>query len=131
MSGPTIDQQVTFLYTENLAETARFYEEVVGFTLVLDQGGCRIYRITEDAFLGFCEREDVKANKEGIVYTFVTEDVDAWYAYLLEREVDLIKKPEENPAYNIYHFYFRDPNGYILEVQKFLDVRWPGKEKTL
>jgi catechol 2,3-dioxygenase-like lactoylglutathione lyase family enzyme len=127
MAYPTIDQQVTFLYTENLGETTNFYEKLLGFPLVLDQGGCRIYRICEDGFLGFCQREGVIANKEGIVYTFVTEDVNGWYAYLKERDVELVKAPEENPAYNIYHFFFRDPNGYLLEVQKFLDPSWPVK----
>lgn len=124
---PKIDQQVTFLYCQNLAKTAKFYEELMGFDLILDQGGCRIYQVCEDAFLGFCQREGVRPSPEGIVYTFVTDDVDGWYAFLKERDVDLVKAPEENPAYNIYHFFFRDPNGYLLEVQKFLDPRWPVK----
>ena len=128
MSGRSIQQQITFLYTENLKETARFYEDVLEFPLVLDQGGCRIYQVFGDAFLGFCEREGVSSNKDGIVYTFVTNEVDEWYAFLKERNVELVKAPEENPAYHIYHFFFRDPNGYLLEVQKFLDPRWPTKE---
>ena len=127
MPTPAIDQQVTFLYTDNLVETAHFYEDLLGFSLVLDQGGCRIYRVCQDVFLGFCQREGVSANKDGIVYTFVTDDVDGWYEFLKDRKVDLVKAPEENPAYNIYHFFFRDPSGYLLEVQKFLDPRWPAK----
>jgi catechol 2,3-dioxygenase-like lactoylglutathione lyase family enzyme len=127
MTYPKIDQQVTFLNCKELAETARFYEDLLGFQLVLDQGGCRIYRICEDGFLGFCEREGVEPNRRGVVYTLVSEDVDGWYSYLKERDVELEKTPEENRAYNIYHFFFRDPNGYLLEVQKFLDPRWPRK----
>lgn len=127
MPALSIDQQVTFLYTGDIEATAHFYEKVLEFTLVLDQGGCRIYRVCENGFLGFCQREGVTANKDGIVYTFVTEDVDDWYDYLQARDVELVKAPEENPAYNIYHFFFRDPNGYLLEVQKFLDRRWPAK----
>lgn len=127
MPTPTVDQQVTFLYTKDLQATANFYEDLLEFTLVLDQGGCRIYRVCQDSFLGFCQREGVPANKDGIVYTFVTDDVDGWYEFLKARDVDLVKAPEENPAYHIYHFFFRDPNGYLLEVQKFLDPRWPSK----
>ena len=127
---PSINQQVTFLYCQDLAKTAEFYELVLGFGLVLDQGGCRIYRVCEDGFLGFCQREGVQASPEGIVYTFVTEEVDGWYEFLKARDVDLVKAPEENPAYHIYHFFFRDPNGYMLEVQKFLDPRWPKKRGT-
>ena len=125
---PSIDQQVTFLYTENLEGTSHFYEEILALPLILDQGGCRIYRICDDGFLGFCQREGVSSNKGGIVYTFVTQQVDEWYTYLKDKDVELVKAPEENPNYNIYHFFFRDPNGYLLEVQKFLDPTWPGKE---
>jgi len=124
---PGIDQQVTFLYCRDLVETAQFYEEALGFELILDQGGCRIYRVCEDSFLGFCQREGVELSPGGIVFTLVSEDVDGWYAFLKARKVDLVKAPEENPAYNIYHFFFRDPNGYLVEVQKFLDPRWPAK----
>lgn len=128
MTNPTIDQQVTFLYTDNLERASKFYEETLELPLILDQGGCRIYRIFKDVFLGFCQRPGINTNKDGIIYTFVTEDVDQWYAFLEERGVELLKAPEVNPNYNIYHFFFRDPSGYMFEVQKFLDPRWPGKE---
>ena len=26
----------------------------------------------------------------------------------------------------IYHFFFRDPNGYMLEIQRFENPNWPG-----
>ena len=51
MERPSIDQQVTFLLTEDLAATAHFYEEVLQLPLVLDQGSCRIYRVSGDAVL--------------------------------------------------------------------------------
>jgi hypothetical protein len=44
-------QHVTFLYTSDLAGTARFYESVLRLPLVLDQGSCRIYRISADGSL--------------------------------------------------------------------------------
>ncbi len=42
MKHPRIEQQVTFLYTDDFEKTTMFYEEVVGLELVLDQGACRI-----------------------------------------------------------------------------------------
>ena len=53
------DQQVTFLYTRDLAASAHFYAEVLGLPLVLDQGLCRIYRVSGDAFLGVCQRDEM------------------------------------------------------------------------
>ena len=54
MSG--FDQQVTFLLVADLATSSRFYGEQLGLEMVLDQGDCRIYRITPTAFIGICER---------------------------------------------------------------------------
>jgi catechol 2,3-dioxygenase-like lactoylglutathione lyase family enzyme len=127
MMHPKIDQQVTFLYCRDLDETNLFFDELLGFKMVLDQGGCRIFQVCEDGFLGYCYRDGTTPNADGLVYTFVTEEVDEWYTYLKDRGVECEKAPEVNPMYNIYHFFFRDPNGYLMEVQKFLDPRWPGK----
>lgn len=44
-------QHVTFLYAPDLAGTARFCESVFGLPLVLEQGSCRVYRISADGSL--------------------------------------------------------------------------------
>jgi catechol 2,3-dioxygenase-like lactoylglutathione lyase family enzyme len=121
---PDIEGQITFLYTRDLATTARFYEEVMGLPLVLDQGGCRIYRVQGEAYLGFCERASAPEVPEGVLFTLVTPDVDAWYTYLAERGVPFDKTPAVNETYGIYHCFARDPNGYIIEIQRFLDPNW-------
>ncbi|MCB0046026.1 MAG: VOC family protein [Caldilineaceae bacterium] len=124
MSRPPIEQQVTFFYTPDLAAAAHFYETVLELPLVLDQGSCRIYRVSGDAFLGFCERTDA-GKPEGVIFTLVTHEVDAWYEHLLGHGVRVEKPPAYNPAYNIYQFFARDPSGYLLEIQTFLDPAWP------
>ena len=126
MTRPVIDQQVTFLYTRDLAKTAVFYEEVLALPLVLDQGSCRIYRVSGDGFLGFCQREEAPEEPQGVIVTLVTAEVDAWYRFLSDKGVAFEKPPALNPAYNIYHCFLRDPNGYLLEIQQFLDPVWPG-----
>lgn len=122
---PSIDQQITFLYTRDLRKTTHFYEEVMGLSLVLDQGSCRIYRVSADGFLGFCERASAPEKPEGIIFTFATHQVDEWYQLLIERGVAFEKPPTHNPDYNIYHCFLRDPNGYLLEIQQFLNPAWP------
>ena len=47
---PLFDQQVVFLPTGDLERADRFYQEVLGLPLVLDQGVCRIYRTGSQAF---------------------------------------------------------------------------------
>lgn len=131
MNPPHIDQQVTFLYTHDLATSAAFYENVLQLPLVLDQGACRIYRVTGEAFIGICQRDGL-AHDPGavnrVIFTLVTADVDGWYTYLRSRGVSLEKPPQHNPKFNIYHCFLRDPNGYLIEIQRFLEPAWPGNE---
>jgi len=124
MAHPPIHQHTTFLYTRDLAATAHFYEDVIDLQMVLDQGDCRIYRVGQDAFLGFCERDDVPVHPTGVILTIISKEVDRWHGYLTERGVTFEKEPALNPAYDIYHCLFRDPNGYLIEIQRFEDPAW-------
>jgi catechol 2,3-dioxygenase-like lactoylglutathione lyase family enzyme len=126
---PAFEQQVTFLYTDDLAKSAQFYGEVLGLPLWLDQGTCRIYRVASGGLIGVCQtgsgeaqRTDKHAN---VIVTLVTEDVDGWFAHLRARGVTFEKPPSINERYQIYNCFFRDPNGYLLEIQRFLNA--PGE----
>ena len=125
MNHPPIDSQITFLYTHDLGQTARFYEETIGLHLKLDQGTCRVYQVTQDSYLGFCQRPDAtptasESEPPTTILTIITTDVDEWYQHLKDRDVALQDPPAINPDYNIYHFFLRDPNGHLLEIQQFL-----------
>jgi len=120
----TIDSHIVFLATKDLAKSSAFYEETLGLPLALDQGKCRIYQVAQAAFLGFCAKDEVTAG-DNVIVTLVTRDVDGWYAQLRTKGVEFEKTPVHNPEYRIYHCFFRDPNGYLLEIQRFDDPRWP------
>ena len=124
MRYPSIDRQITFLYTRDLAATAHFYEDVLGLDLVLDQGDCRVYRVRGEAFIGFCQRANAPKTPIGVILTLVTVDVDAWQEHLVHQGVALDKPPTHNPTYGIYHFFLQDPNGYLIEIQRFDDPAW-------
>lgn len=118
MTTPLFDQQITFLYTSDLDATARFYEDILGLPLALDQGDCRIYRVSRDGLLGFCQRLSAP-QPVGVIVTLVTQDVDGWYELLAGRGAPFERPPAHNPTYGIYHCFLRDPNGYLLEIQRF------------
>jgi len=122
---PDFDAGITFCYTRDLKRTAEFYENLLQLELVLDQGGCRIYRVAKGAYFGFCQREETGSNK-GLILTLVTDDVDGWHERLSAQGVEFEKKPALNPQYKIYHCFLRDPNGYMLEIQRFEDPCWPS-----
>ena len=120
MPRPNISHQITFLHTRDITATAHFYAQVMGLELVIDQGDCKIYRITPTALLGFCERATAPQEPRGIIFTLISEDVDGWYDYLAAQGVVYETPPTLNEKYQIYHSFVRDPNGYLIEIQKFL-----------
>lgn len=120
------DQQVTFLTVNDLDKSRAFYEDKLGLPLVLDQGACRIYKISSNGFLGICQPSAVmKVSKEGVIVTLVSQDVDDWYERLKANGVEFKKPPTDYPKFNIYHCFLRDPDGHLLEIQRFNDPAWP------
>jgi catechol 2,3-dioxygenase-like lactoylglutathione lyase family enzyme len=118
------DQQITFLHVHDLDETAQFYERLLGLKLALDQGDCRIYRIAGDAFVGFCARERPTTVRDSVILTLVVADVDACYETLQARGVVFTAPPKHSAKYAIYHAFLRDPDGYLVEIQRFDDPHW-------
>lgn len=127
----SFDQQITFLYAEDPAPSWRFYEEVLGLALVQDQGSCRIYAAAPGAraFLGVCRARGPRVTDNprvqgGAVVTFVAQDVEAWHARLTGAGIDTATEPAFSEAYRVTSFFFRDPAGYTLEVQRFERPDW-------
>jgi catechol 2,3-dioxygenase-like lactoylglutathione lyase family enzyme len=122
---PRIEQTVTFIYTKDLDGTCRFYAETLGLRMVLDQGPCRIFRTGPSGFLGICSRPNRHVEPKGVVLTMVTPEVDAWYERLKSAGATLDGPPERSEEFNVYCFFARDPNGYMIEFQTFLSPDWP------
>lgn len=120
-----VDAQITFLYTRDLQKSIDFYEDILGFSLAVDQGSCRIYHLVgHHAYFGICERESAPENPQGLIFTIVTQDVDAWYERISLKGWHCEYPPRLNKNYNIYHFFVKDPNGYLLEFQHFAEADW-------
>ncbi len=118
------DQQVTFLLVEDLDIATGFYRDTLGFEIVLDQGDCRILRVTATAFIGLCQRKG-RSDRDTVLVTLVTDDVDRWHERLLAAGIPCEKGPQIHPDYNVYHAFYRDPDGFLVEIQRFLDPAWP------
>lgn len=91
---------------------------VLGLSPVRDQGDCRIYQISGAAYVGFCCRATT-VSLEGVLITFVVEAVDTRAERLRAAGVLLEKEPAYNAKRGIYHLFFRDPSGYLIEIQRF------------
>ena len=120
---PVFDSQIVFIYVEDLERSAKFYGETLELPLSLDQGGCRVYQTAEKSHIGICTHRKPEA-RDGAIITLVVDDVDGWFEKLKSRNVDLQSRPVFNEKYLIYHFFFHDPDGYLLEIQRFENPSW-------
>jgi catechol 2,3-dioxygenase-like lactoylglutathione lyase family enzyme len=123
MTVPKPKSAITFLKTKDLEETTQFYTRIMGFEFVLDQSGCRIFQITPNSYIGFCLTEDSTGSDE-VIFTLEIEDVDGACAYLESLGIEIAVKPRLNERYKIYQMFIQDPNGYSIELQRFLDPAW-------
>ena len=111
---------IVFFGTKDLENTHRFYHETLGFPLFKDQGLCRIYDVEGGGKIGFCQHIETLKTEKSPIITLVVEDVDGYYNKLRKKSIEVMHPPRENPKFKIYHFFLEDPNGYTLEIQKFL-----------
>lgn len=119
-----LSAQITFLYCDDLRQSAQFYEQVLGLPLALDQGSCRIYRLPGAAYLGICHAVGRSPQPESIIFTLVTPDVEGWYAHITDAGWQCDHPPRFNETYKILHFFLRDPSGYRIEIQRFAQDPW-------
>lgn len=119
---PGIKEQITWVYTDNLEKSSHFYGDVIGLPLAIDEGSARIFKVADGGFVGVCQAwGDRQVAPEGTCLTFVTDEVDAWHRYLSERGIELEGPPHALPQFGIYACFARDPSGYRVEFQQFLD----------
>lgn len=118
----TRDYAITFFYYDDIHTVAPFYEQVLGLELVLDQGLARIYRVGGRAYFGIVDgnRGHLKHQpKSAVLLTIVAQDVEAWHGKLKDLGVSGLG-PIEHGRY-CDHFFFEDPAGYAIEIQRFRD----------
>ena len=115
----TIYGQITFLPTADLAATDAFYTGLVGLPLVRDQGVCRIYGTAPGAYLGFCERGYAVPEDHRVVLTLLVDDVAASFERLRAAGAQVVSEPAHSARYAALTAFVRDPNGYLLELQRF------------
>ena len=137
-SGPSklgFKATVLWMYYVDLAAAERFYEDVMGLTLMVDQGWAKIYRTSATGFIGLVDGDkgmhQATADK-AVTVSFLTTDVDAWFEYL--------KRQEELEEFELRHqevldegfvrvFVGYDPEHYFLEFDTFME--YEGNEALL
>ncbi len=117
-------QQITFIYVSNLANSHRFYVENLGFELLVDQGDCRIYQTSSHGYLGLCERPELVDAPGSFLLTLVTPKVEEELERFAHAGVRIDTPAQVNERYAITQGFVRDPDGYRIEIQRFHDANW-------
>jgi predicted enzyme related to lactoylglutathione lyase len=111
--------QITFLPTADLDATHAFYADVLELALVRDQGLCRIYRTAPGAHLGFCDRGYAVPDGVRVVLTLLVDDVQAAFDAVVARGAPAVAAPAHSARFACTSAFVRDPNGYLVELQRF------------
>ncbi len=115
-----VERVITFFYYRDLEAALHFYEDVMGFTLAIDQGWSKICHIGGSAHVGLVDesRGMHRATRDKPVQLCIrVGDVDAWHAYAKARDVPSLSDLSVNDALGIRAFVFEDPEGYQIEIQ--------------
>jgi len=123
---------VIWFYYRDMQGIQRFYEDVLGFDLIVDQGWAKIYPVGPTSYFGLVDEQRGMhryTEQKGVTMSFFTADLDGWYDYLSNSGRIEMRSPaiEEEIPYRAFVAY--DPEGYFLEWDIFNPV--PDNEKLL
>lgn len=119
-----VQANIVFLYYKDVPAAQRFYEDVIGLTLAVDQGFSKIYQVSPTSFIGLVDEAQGlhrASEAKAVTVSFVTEQIDQWYAYLLSKGVKMRGPVGDATRHPTRGFVAYDPEGYYLEFERFLD----------
>jgi len=113
---------VLWFYYKDMEGIQRFYEEVLGMDLIVDQGWAKIYPAGPTGYFGLVDEKLGMHNyteQKAVTMSFFTADIDGWYEYLSTNDSIEMRSPkiEEEDEYRAFVAY--DPEGYFLEWDVF------------
>jgi len=122
-AAPGIQALNAFYYYEDVETAWAFYRDVRGFETAADYGFAKIMRVADasyitlvDAARGMHSADEPKA----VTLAIVTEQVEAWYEYLMSRDVPMRNELGDVDFTRPHNgFVAIDPEGYLLEFERF------------
>lgn len=122
LSAPAVTATNAFYYYEDLEAAWSFYTDVLGFETVADFGFAKILQLARASFLTLVdETRGMHGAHEpkSVTLALVTEDVEGWYEYVTDRGVPVRASLSVEPGSPHDGFVAVDPEGYLLEFERF------------
>ena len=121
---PTIDGILeSCLYVSDLARSARFYQEIFGFSMISDFGerGCAMHAGPRQVLLLFKKGASraISTPHDGdgelhLAFAIPTAELAAWESLLQERGIAVEEKRKWEAGG--WSLYFRDPDRHLIEL---------------
>jgi catechol 2,3-dioxygenase-like lactoylglutathione lyase family enzyme len=116
---------VVWFYYKDMEGLQRFYEDVLGLEMIVDQGWAKIYPIGPTGYFGLVDEQRGMHNfteDKAVTLSLFTADIDGWYETLsnddrIEMRSQKIESADEYRAFIAY-----DPEGYFIEWDVFNPV---------
>jgi predicted enzyme related to lactoylglutathione lyase len=116
---------VFWLYYDDLGPIQRFYEDLLGVDLLVDQGWAKVYGASRSGFIGLVDGArglHQSTDEKGVTISLFTSDVEAWLERVKELGTVELRTPEiTDESHRVHQFVGYDPAGYFLEWDTFLD----------
>jgi catechol 2,3-dioxygenase-like lactoylglutathione lyase family enzyme len=123
---------IVWFYYKDMERMQRFYEDVMGFDLIVDQGWAKIYPIGPGGYFGLVDEQRGMhrfTEQKGVTLSLITSNLDGWYGYLEDHDEVVMRSKEISETDRYRAFVAYDPEGYYLEWDVFSDV--PDNEVLL
>ena len=115
---------VVWFYYKDMEGIQRFYEETLGFDLIVDQGWAKIYPIGPTGYFGLVDETLGMHNfteTKAVTLSIITDDVDGWYEYASNSPAIEMRSEEISDTERYRAFVAYDPEGYFIEWDIFKD----------
>jgi len=119
-----VQGNIIWLYYKDLAAAQRFYDGVMGFNLVTDQGFAKVYSSSDTGFIGLVDEAQGLhrfSKEKSVTVSFFTDDVRSWFAHIENEGVKLFTPSLSIGSEAVEKFVAYDVGGYYLEFDQFLD----------
>ena len=120
-----IDGTITFFYYDDLQKAVDFYENVMGFEKVIDIPLAKVFKVHGNSHVGLTDGHEgyLKFKKDKpVMLSWFSDDIDGWHTKLKEKGVEIEQPPTEMSYLEMKTMFFRDPEGYLLEI-----LQWEKK----
>ena len=119
-----VKANILWLYYNDLAEAQRFYENIMGQKLLVDQGFAKVYTSSPTGFIGLVDQAQGLhrfTDEKAVNVSFITPDVDGWYDYLTKKGLSMREPLEDAEEGLVRAFVTYDIAGYFLEFDWFYE----------